>query len=89
MVFEWDRQKADNRLPKHRVDFPDAVTVFDDPNAMTINDPDHEEERFVTMGMDAHGHILIVVYTWRGDTIRLISARKATRREQRTYGSQT
>jgi len=55
---------------------------FDDSNAVTIDDPDHNEERFVTIGMDAYGRILVVVYTWRGDVIRIISARKATKHEK-------
>ena len=51
----------------------------------TVNDSDHDEERFVTIGMDAYGRILVVVYTWRGDVIRLISARKATKHEHKQY----
>jgi len=61
------------------------VTVFDDFNSITVNDPDHDEDRFVTIGMDAYGRILVVVYTWRGDVIRLISARKATKHERKQY----
>ena len=62
------------------------MTVFDDFNTVTVNDPDHhDEERFVTIGMDAYGRILAVVYTWRGDVIRLISARKATKHERKQY----
>ena len=87
MSFQWDREKAASNVKKHRVDFADAVTVFDDLNAITIDDPDHGEPRFVTIGMDGYGRILVVVYTWRGESIRLISARKATKREQKYYGS--
>ena len=85
--FEWDRDKAASNLKKHRIDFADAVTVFDDINSITIDDPDHDELRFITIGMDAYGGILVVVYTWRGENIRIISARKATKHEQKYYGS--
>ncbi len=87
MGFEWDRDKAASNLKKHRIDFADAVTVFDDLNSITIDDPDHDELRFITIGMDAYGGILVVVYTWRGENIRIISARKATKHEQKYYGS--
>jgi uncharacterized DUF497 family protein len=83
--FEWDRDKAVSNFKKHRIDFADAVTVFNDHNSVTIDDPDHGEPRFITIGMDAYGGILVVVYTWRGENIRLISARKATKREQKYY----
>ena len=82
MSFEWDRNKATINLDKHDVDFADAATVFDDSNAVTIDDPDHNEERVITIGMDSYGRILVVVYTWRGDVIRIISARKATKHEK-------
>lgn len=85
MSFEWDHNKATVNLDKHGVDFADAATVFDDSNAVTIDDPDHNEERFITIGMDAYGRILVVVYTWRGDVIRIISARKSTKHEQKQY----
>jgi uncharacterized DUF497 family protein len=67
------------------VDFADAVTVLYDHLAVTIPDRQSDEERFVTVGMDALGRILVVVYTWRGDCVRLISARKATPRERQQY----
>ena len=87
MDFEWDREKAASNLEKHRIDFADAVTVFDDLNAITIDDPDHGELRVITIGIDAYARLLVVVYTWRGDHIRLISARKASKQEQKYYGS--
>ena len=87
MGVEWDRDKAASNLKKHRIDFADAVTVFDDLNSITIDDPDHDELRFITIGLDAYGRILVVVYTWRGENIRIISARKATKHEQKYYGS--
>jgi uncharacterized DUF497 family protein len=87
MDFEWDRDKAKSNQKKHRIDFADAVTVFDDLNTITIDDPHHDEPRFVTIGMDAYGRLLVVVYTWCEENIRLISARKATKLEQKYYGS--
>jgi len=85
MSYEWDPNKAIANIDRHGIDFADAVTVFDDLNAVTIDDPDYEEQRFITIAMDAFGRILVVVYTWRGDIIRLISARKATKKERKQY----
>jgi len=85
MSFEWDQNKATRNLKKHRIDFADAVTVFDDFNTGTLNDLGHDKERFITIGMNAYGRILVVVYTWRGDYIRLISARKATKHERKQH----
>lgn len=83
--YEWDLNKAITNIEKHGIDFADAVTAFDDLNAVTIDDPDYDEQRFITIAMDAFGRILAVAYTWRGDIIRLISARKATKRERKQY----
>ena len=85
MNYQWDRNKAKSNLQKHDVDFADAATVFSDDFALTIEDDNPDEDRFITIGMDALGRVLVVVYTYRGDTIRIISARKATRNEVRTY----
>lgn len=85
MDYQWDDNKAKTNLKKHRVDFADAVTVFSDDFAITIADDHPDEERFVTVGMDALGRILVVVYTWRGESIRIISAWKATNRERKQY----
>ncbi len=85
MCYEWDPQKAEINLKKHGIDFADAVTVFSDELALTIEDPTPHEERFITVGLDAFARVLVVVYTWRGDTIRIISARSATRRERNQY----
>jgi hypothetical protein len=82
-VAEWDAEKAAANLRKHRVDFADAETALRDEMAMTM--PDDEGERFVTLGMDALGRLLVVVYEWRDDDVRLISARKASRAERRQY----
>lgn len=81
MSYQWDAGKAAANLGKHGVDFADAVGIFEDEWALTIGEQDVEsEQRFVTMGMDFLGPLLVVVYTHRGDAIRLISARRATER---------
>lgn len=85
MIYQWDTNKADINLRKHGVDFADAVSVFSDDLALTIEEQRFEEERFITIGLDAFARILVVVYTWRGDEIRIISARKATRTERQQY----
>lgn len=85
MEIEWDRKKAVSNLKKHGIDFTDAVAVLEDERAITISDDYPDEERFITVGMDAFGRILIVVYTWRETRIRIISARKATASETKQY----
>ena len=87
-MFEWDKAKAKGNEAKHGVAFADTFGVFEDPNALTIEESQRGERRWVTMGMDAFGRILVVVYTWRGEVIRIISARKATRAEVRQYESE-
>jgi hypothetical protein len=85
--FEWDAAKAQSNRIKHGVSFEEAATVFQDPLSVTIPDPLHsqEEERLVIQGMSADQRLLVVVHTDEGEAIRLISARLATRREQRDY----
>jgi len=83
--FEWGLKKAETNRSKHGVEFLDAVIVFDDDRAITLLDEDPTEERYVTFGMDARGRVLAVSYTLRGNTIRIISARRATPREQSQY----
>lgn len=86
MLYEWDDQKAAANLVKHGIDFADVVIALEDEAAITIADEHSDEERLITIGMDAFGRILVIVYTWRGDdTIRVISARKTTRREREQY----
>lgn len=85
MVYQWNRDKAAANLRKHGIDFADAVSVFSDDLAITIPDERFDEERFVTIGVDAFGQVLVVVYTMRDDEIRIISARKATRQERQQY----
>jgi uncharacterized DUF497 family protein len=85
VTFQWDADKARSNLRRHRVDFADAVIVFDDPRALTRDDPHPREERFVTLGLDALGRLLVVCSTSRDDEFRLISARRADRAESRQY----
>ncbi len=85
MGFEWDARKAASNLQKHGVDFADVVAVFEDLNAWTIEDESEGEQRFLTVGLDTLGRVLVVSYTWRGERIRVISARKATARERGQY----
>jgi uncharacterized DUF497 family protein len=85
MDYEWDYIKAESNLKKHGIDFADAVSIFDDLNALTIEDESEEEQRFITIGIDIFARILVVVYTLRGEMIRIISARKATKRELKNY----
>jgi hypothetical protein len=85
VTIEWDAGKAASNLRRHDVDFADAAAVFHDPLAITIPDPDFEDDRFITIGSDVVGRLLIVVYTWRDDALRIISARHPTPRERRAY----
>src|SRR4030066_2177481 len=81
--YEWDPKKALSNLKKHAISFADAVAVFTDERALTIEDDCPHEQRFVTIGSDAFDRILVVIYTWRDDSIRIISARKATHHERK------
>jgi uncharacterized protein len=85
--FEWDSAKADADLKEHGVSFDEATTVFRDTLSITIVDPDHSdsEDRFIDIGMSHRGQLLVVSYTERKDKIRIISARRATRAERKSY----
>jgi len=85
MSYQWDRDKAEANMRKHGIDFADSIAVFEDQYALTIEDDFPHEQRFVTIGMDTIGRVLVVVYTWRQGDIRVISARRATRRERQLY----
>jgi uncharacterized protein len=87
MQFEWDGRKASSNLKKHKISFEEAVTVFYDPLAATFSDPDHsdDEERFVTIGYTSRHRLLVVSYTERKDSIRIISARRANEKERRRH----
>jgi uncharacterized DUF497 family protein len=82
---EWDEGKARANLRKHGVGFAEAVFVFSDRRAVTLNDDRHGEPRHVTIARDSLGRLLVVVFTFRRANIRLISARRATARERRIY----
>lgn len=85
--FEWDEDKAKRNIQKHEVSFEEAATIFGDLFSLTIYDPLHstEEDRFITIGLSLRHRLLAVVHSDRGDYIRIISAREATRRERKTY----
>ena len=85
--FEWDEAKAKSNVRKHGVGFEEAATVFADPLSLTISDPAHSqaEDRFIILGESFSGKLLVVVHTERGDNLRIISARRATRRERENY----
>lgn len=84
--FEWDPDKANANFRKHAVLFSNASTVLEDELAITIRDPySDEEERWISVGLDLFGNLTLVVYVWRGETIRLISARPAAQRERGEY----
>ena len=86
MEYQWDADKAQSNLEKHGIDFADSVGVFEDDWALTLTEHNVEgEQRFVTMGMDFLGRIQVVVYTYREETIRILSARKATKNEREIY----
>ncbi|MFA6442562.1 MAG: BrnT family toxin [Sterolibacterium sp.] len=86
MDFEFDPAKNIANIKKHGVDLADVEGVFYDQSAVTVEDNDHDEQRFVTIGMDDFGRILVVCYTYRGKAaIRLISARKAKPHEHKVY----
>jgi len=87
MEFEWDTGKASSNLKKHGVSFQEAVSIFGNVLSITYPDPDHSarEQRFITVGMSQSGRVLMVAHADRGDNIRIISARKTTRRERKYY----
>jgi uncharacterized DUF497 family protein len=86
MNIAWDTKKAAANIRSHGIEFSDAGTVLDDPMAVTIEDTRHGEQRFVTIGADILGRVLVIVYAYSGEEeIRLISARKATPKERRVY----
>jgi hypothetical protein len=89
LEYEWDEKKAATNLAKHGIDFLEAIAVFQDEGAILNPDPDAEEERYLITGFDAAARLLMVVFTWRGPhTVRLISARKATRTESMMYAEE-
>jgi uncharacterized DUF497 family protein len=87
MEFEWDEAKAAANEQKHGIDFTEAMTAFADPLSLTGYDPDHsdDEDRYLTMGYSAEGRLLLVSHTDRGEVVRIISAREASRGERKDY----
>jgi hypothetical protein len=87
VFFEWDPKKETQNRRKHGVSFREAATAFGDPLSTEFPDPDHsqDEERYIIIGMSQRGRILVVAHTEEEDTIRIISARRATRHERRFY----
>lgn len=85
--FEWDEVKAAQNQRKHGISFEEAKTVFNDPFALTIVDPKHStnEKRFIELGFSSRVNLLVVVYTERHSNIRIISCRKATKKERKAY----
>lgn len=85
MAFEWDPIKRRANLAKHRIDFADAARIFEGPTIENADESmDYGEERILALG-ETNGRVVVVTYTWRGDTRRIISARKATRHERAKY----
>ena len=89
LIFGWDPPKAKSNLEKHGVSFEEASTAFQDTLSLTIDDPLHSinEERLILIGISQENRVLVVVHTERGDNIRIISARKATNKERKSYES--
>ena len=87
MEFEWDKQKAELNLKKHKISFHEAATVFGDPLAITFEDPDHSvgEFRYITFGLSRFNRPLVVLHTERRGKIRIISAREMTKHERKIY----
>jgi len=85
--FEWDPNKAARNVADHQVSFGEAATVFDDLMFITVIDEEHsdDEERYITIGLSQWGRLLLVAHTDRAGRIRIISARRATKREERFY----
>ena len=87
LTFEWDEEKANSNLKKHKISFQEGKTIFDDPFLLTFPDFEHSEfeERYINIGTSAKGRILILIHTERRKNIRIINCRKATSTERRAY----
>jgi hypothetical protein len=88
LSFEWDPDKAERNEQKHGISFSEAGSVFGDPLSISVYDPDHsnDEDRYIIVGTSNYGQLLMVAYTERGTSIRIISARPLTRAERKAYG---
>jgi len=89
LTFEWDKNKAHSNLHRHKITFDEASTVFKDTVSLTIDDPLHsqDENRLILVGMSYKNRLLVVIHTERGNNIRIISARKASKKERSLYES--
>jgi len=86
MDFEWDTTKAASNVRKHGVRFSEAAVALQDDSAVTIDDPDSEgEERFASIGVDDRGRVLVTIFTYRDEAIRIISSRRASKKERNIY----
>ncbi len=87
LTFEWDEAKDLSNQKKHGISFDEAKTVFNDPRSLTIADEAHsdEEDRYIDVGISSHGRLIVICYTERGENIRIISCRKATKSERKSY----
>lgn len=87
LQFEWDSNKAIKNVERHRISFEEAATVFDDPMFITLIDEEHsvDEDRYITIGLSCHGRLLMLAHTDREGRMRIISARKATQKEEQFY----
>ncbi|MGR3179568.1 MAG: BrnT family toxin [Candidatus Anammoxibacter sp.] len=87
LIFEWNEEKAKENFRKHKISFEEAKTIFSDPFLTTYPDRLHSnnEQRYINIGVSRKGRVLILIHTERGKYIRIISCRKATRNERRTY----
>jgi len=87
ITFEWDQNKSEANEEKHGITFEEAKTVFNDPFAITIDDPDHsaDEYRYIDIGFSSKGSVLVLWYTERNENIRIIGCRKASKFERKTY----
>ncbi len=91
MKFEWDTEKARKNERKHGVSFQEALTVFQDALSLTYPDTNHsaDEDRFLIIGLSSTGNVLVISHIFRNDSIRIISARKATKKERYFYESES
>ncbi len=86
MIVIWDQKKAEENLKKHGISFEEAQTVLESNQQLILEDRSHDEERFIALGFSKHLNLLVVVYCYRfSDAIRIISARKATKKERKLY----
>jgi len=83
--FEWNTQKAETNLKKHGVSFEEAMTVFDDAHYLLFTDPKFNEDRYIAIGFSRKAKLLVVIHCYQENVIRLISARKATSKEHKSY----